>query len=681
MTRIQKLLLPCLACCLGAGLSSGALAQAPPHAHEHEHELHPDTERIIVTATPLEHTRDELALPVDRIDRKEILDRAAPTIGETLNRIPGIATTGFSAGASRPVIRGQNAYRTAVLEDSLPVQGVSQLSPDHAVPANPLAGETIEVVRGPATLRYGGGAIAGAVNVLTGRIPARRPEAPLSLDTFFAYGTNEDEGIAAVRARGSLGNVGWHLDGVYHHANDYETGSGTRQAGTHTQGGAGSAGAAWFGERTRLGASFTHLHRDYGVPEAGEPVSIEMDTNRYRFEAESTDPFAGIHTVRASGVYSDYEHREIAGGEIGQTFDNDQLDGRVELLHETISGFDGALGFTGEYRDFSAGGEAVEYLAPTRSWQFAGYLFEERQLTSAIEAQLGLRIEGGGVRGTPRSGIRTQRHFVPVSGSVGLLFRPESGLTLGLTGSASQRAPSDVELFARGPHEATGTFELGSPSLDLETGYTGELRYQFDTGPFHIDGATFVTYYDGYIFGNLTGVSVDEDGLPVPAGADSLDQLFYVARDALFYGGETSLEADLFELGAGSVRLDLQFDWVRARFQHVNAGENSNVPRIPPIRWGGGLSFEASRLEGRIGFLRSQAQRHPGEFETATRAYTFLDLDIRWNLASRHDGLELDLMLSGQNLTDEAARNPVAINKDEVQMRGRAVRLALRTQF
>ena len=321
-----------------------ASAEPTPHAHDHDHERHPDTERIVVTTTPLAHTRDELAIPVDRISRNEILDQAGSTIGETMMRVPGVATTGFSAGASRPVIRGQDAYRSAVLEDSLPVQGVSQLSPDHGVPANPLVAEAIEVVRGPATLRYGGGANAGIVNVLTSRIPMTRPDAASSLDAFGAYGTNREEGLAAAVAEGIVGDFAWHLDGVYQRADDYETGSGQRQQGTHYKGGAAAVGGTWFGENSRLGASYTHFRNDYGVPEEGEPVSIEMDTNRYRFEAERLKPTAGIRKIRATGVYSDYEHREIADGEVGQTFDNDQFDGRVELLHDPWSGFHGAVG-------------------------------------------------------------------------------------------------------------------------------------------------------------------------------------------------------------------------------------------------------------------------------------------------------------------------------------------------
>ncbi|MCP4069076.1 MAG: TonB-dependent receptor, partial [Phycisphaeraceae bacterium] len=148
----------------GPGLADDPEADTP-HAHEHEHEEHDVYETIVVTASPLVHDRDELAIPVDRIDRDEVIENLGATIGESIDHVPGIATTGFTAGASRPVIRGQDAYRSEVLEDSIGTHDVSRESPDHAVPINPLAAERIEVVPGPATLRYGGGASAGVVNV------------------------------------------------------------------------------------------------------------------------------------------------------------------------------------------------------------------------------------------------------------------------------------------------------------------------------------------------------------------------------------------------------------------------------------------------------------------------------------------------------------------------------------
>lgn len=656
------------------------------HAHDHGHDAHPDAERIVVTATPLEHERDELAIPIVRLSRDEVIRRAGSTLGETLSQVPGVSTTGFTSGASRPVIRGQDAFRTEVLEDSLTTQDVSRLSPDHAVPTNPLTAQSVEIVRGPATLRYGGGASAGVVNTITARIPQRRSDAPASADVIGSYGTNEDEGVAAVVLKGQAGDFGWHADGLFQRADDYETGEGNRQRGTHREGGSAAIGGAWFGDDARIGASYSYFTNDYGIPEEDEDVVVEMDTHRYRFEGDVGLGDGLLRELRVLGVYSDYEHQEIAGGEVGQTFDNDEFEGRAELLHRPLAGFEGALGFTARYRDFEAGGEAAEFLAPTETQQYAVYFYEERPVLDAFEAQLGLRIEYSEVEGTPLGGTRQTVDFVPVSGSIGVVWHLDalgdffSGWTVGLTGSASQRAPSDVELFARGPHEATGTYERGNVSLDEETSFSGDLRIGGMIGPVSIELANFITRYDDYVFGRLTGATLDEDGNPA-VGPDVLDELIYTARDAQFYGGEIALESDLFELGDGAVVLDAQFDWVRARFVDSVAGASQNVPRIPPIRWGAGIGYRGERFDGRVGFFRSENQTYTGDFENGVDDYTMVDLRLAYRLAVPRDAGELELFLDGRNLADEAARNPVAINKDDVLLRGRTFRIGLRGTF
>ncbi|MBW2232726.1 MAG: TonB-dependent receptor, partial [Deltaproteobacteria bacterium] len=207
-----------------------------------------------------------------------------------------------------------------------------------------------------------------------------------------------------------------------------------------------------------------------------------------------------------------------------------------------------------------------------------------------------------------------------------MIAHPADPFTIGLTGSASQRAPSQVELFARGPHEATGTFEIGDPDFDEETSYTGELRVAGDFDPLRFEASGFATYYNGYLFGQLAGIRVDGMGTIDPAG--DFDLLLYRDRNAAFYGGEFTIRADLVEFLGGVLGTEWQIDYVRARF--TDGGGNTNVPRIPPMRWGGSLSYEHDRFSGRFGFLRHEAQWDPSANEFATSAYTMLDLSARY---------------------------------------------------
>lgn len=664
-----------------------ATAAADPteegHAHEHPHDDHGVTETIVVTATPLEHDRDELSVPVDRIERDELIEHLGSTLGETLDHIPGIASTGFAAGASRPVVRGQDAYRTEVLEDGLRTQDVSRESPDHAVPVNPLAAERIEVVRGPATLRYGGGASAGVVNVITNRVPDRLPtEEGISGEVFGGIGLVAGERDLAASLEGASGQLAWHADGLFRLADDYTIPNDDEpdtQAGTFLETWMGSAGAAWIGERGRLGASYTRLENDYGIPD-DEPVEIDMSTDRFRFEGDLFDPLPGIREARVRGVYSDYQHDEVADGEIGQTYRNEEFEGRLELLHEPLLGLTGAFGLYGSHRDFRGEGEAEEFLAPTETRTVAAYLFEELPLGADSHLELGFRVEHTNVEGTDVDGVHREFDFVPLSGALGLVTEPTTWLTIGANASVSQRAPSQVELLARGPHEATETFELGNSDLREETSYTGEVRFELKPTRGRLETAFFVTQYDDYIFAALTGATVDEEGLPVAPGDDALDLLRYVNRDALFWGTEVAGELDVFELPCGRFGIDGRFDYVRARFDSRGEFGSRDLPRIVPIRWGGGVWFRSEATDARIGFLRTEAQEKIGAFEEPTASYTHLNASLTHRLLVA-DTVPLELSVTARNLTDVRGRNHLAFNKEEVLLPGRAIRFGVRARF
>ncbi|MEZ4333012.1 MAG: TonB-dependent receptor [Myxococcota bacterium] len=635
-----------------------------------------------MTSSPLEHSRDELAIPVDRIERGEMLENLGSTLGETLSRVPGLTTTGFSGGSSRPVVRGQDAFRTEVLEDGLRTQDVSQESPDHGIPVNPLAARRTEIIRGPATVRYGGGASAGVVNVITNRVPDRLPGDGLTGDVFAGIGLVADERDFAGTLEGRFGDFAWHADGALRRANNYaipNDGNPHTQPGTQFESYTGSLGTAWIGDLGRIGFAYIRAEDRYGIPEDDEPVEIDMSIDRFRFEGDLTADLPGIEAVRVRGVYSDYQHDEIASGVVGQTYRNEEFDGRLELVHQTFAGFDGAIGLHGRSRDFRAEGEAAEFLSPTETAMVAGYFFEERPLTSDLVAEIGFRAEYTTVDGTDAADRDRERSFVPLSGSAALRYDPLDWLGLGLTGSISQRAPTQVELFARGAHEATSTYEVGDPDLDEETTFTGELRAITKGTRGRFEGAFFVTRYRGFIYGSLTGQAVDANGDPVadPNDPDALKELLYDGRDALFFGGELTGNLDLVYLPFGALGIDGRFDVVRARFTD---GDETNLPRIVPIRWGGGLYLTSESLDARVGFLRNEAQNRTSPFDSSTASYTWLDASLAYRFEPV-EGLRLEANVVGRNLNDVRGRNHVAFNKEDILLPGRSIRFGLRARF
>jgi len=654
------------------------------HAHNHTHAEHDITETIVVTASPLEHDRDELSVPVDRINRDEILENLGSSLGESLAHIPGISSTGFSAGASRPVIRGQDAYRTEVLEDGLGTHDVSRESPDHAVAVNPLAAKRIEVIRGPATLRYGGGASAGVVNVITDRVPDRIPAENIRGEIFAGIGLVANERDLAASLDGGKGNFAWHADGLFRRAHDYSIPNDEKphiQTGSDIDSWMGALGGAYLGERGRIGFSYTRAENTYGIPETNQAVEIDMHTDRFRFEGDLFDPLPGMQEVRVRGVYSDYEHDETEAGFVGQTYRNKEFEGRIEALHEEFFGFTGAVGIHVRHRDFRGEGEAEKFLAPTETLTVAAYFFEELPLTDELGLETGIRVEQTRVQGVDVINTHRDLDFTPVSAALGVVATPTEWLTIGLNGAVSQRAPSQVELLARGAHEATGTFEIGDPTLDEETSFSGDLRIEVQGDRGRFEWASFVTQYNDFIFADLTGVSVDESGAVVaPTDPGALDQLLYTGRDAVFYGTEMMGDFDLLVFEWGTFGFDARFDFVRARFTDNTATGSRNLPRIVPIRIGAGIFFQNEALHARVGVVRTEAQEKIGDFETTTNGFTYLNAALTYRL-DLIDDIPLELRLVARNLTDIRGRNHISFNKDEVLLPGRSIRFGLRAQF
>src|SRR3954466_7572264 len=105
-----------------------------------------ETERVVVIGGAIEQSETDKAQSVTILNENGLKQKSAATLGDTLANEPGIAGSGFTAGASRPIIRGQGDNRVRVLNNGTEVFDVSNLSPDHAPSVTALLSESIEVV-------------------------------------------------------------------------------------------------------------------------------------------------------------------------------------------------------------------------------------------------------------------------------------------------------------------------------------------------------------------------------------------------------------------------------------------------------------------------------------------------------------------------------------------------------
>ena len=142
---------------LAAGVAAAALMAGPAFAQAPATPtptVEEDTARDVVVITGIgpARTSDELIASTTVLSSDDVTTRLSGGLGDTLNGLPGVSSTAFGPGASRPVIRGLGAERVQVLTNGIGVIDASAASPDHAVTGDPLGAERIEILRGPATL-------------------------------------------------------------------------------------------------------------------------------------------------------------------------------------------------------------------------------------------------------------------------------------------------------------------------------------------------------------------------------------------------------------------------------------------------------------------------------------------------------------------------------------------------
>ncbi|ABS63482.1 TonB-dependent receptor [Parvibaculum lavamentivorans DS-1] len=645
---------------------------------------------VFVTASPLATPLDELATPVTVVSRDEVLSSPAATIGALLKDKPGITESSFAAGASRPIIRGLDNTRVRVQENGLGAGDVSAVSEDHGVPIDPLSAERVEVVRGPATLRYGSEAIGGVVNIINNRIPTELPKDGFEGEASVSYDTVNDGRRIYGEMNAGEGNVVFHLDSFARKTDDYRIpGAFDRQTNTWTETSGIAGGASVLLDADAFsgyaGAAVSYYDSNYGIP-AGDPLDpIHIDMWQAKLQVASELDFNGgpFSKLALTGGYSDYTHGEIdSAGATGSRFDNEEWEARGELSHRAVGPFTGAIGIHARGRQLEAAGEGGELIAPSDTDAIAGFIFEEMPLAGEwFKLQASGRAEHVNVTGTALDTVTalefdSERSFTPLSFAAGLVANAGNGWVFGLNAQRVERAPDALELYSKGPHEATETFEIGDPTLDKETAQTFELTAKRVGDDYSFEAAVFHTKFSDFIYKRLTGITCDDDFASCGVGTE-LDQVLFTQEDATFRGLEAAGRVTLARWGTARAGLSGQFDMVRAE---LDAG--GDVPRIPPMRAGAGVFYADETVAGEFGFLHAFEQDRISANETETGSYTNLKGEIRYLVPSVMGGnAALEFALVGENLLDEDIRNHVSFKKNDVLQPGRNVRLVVTARF
>jgi len=629
-----------------------------------------------LTAHPLVQTAADFAVADHVIEQKQLSQRAA-TIGDALAGEPGVYSNQYGSGSSRPVIRGQDGARVKILQHASETADAATLSPDHAMTVDPLLAKQVEVIRGPSTLLYSAGTVGGLVNVTDQKIPTQMPQDGLEGSVGLRYNSGSDEKLASAGVTAALGEqFALRVEGLKRQANDYiapdyvvsephgdhfHNEQKRRVDNTFAEGQSINIGGSWIHERGFVGLAYSNRQDQYGLPGhsheyescavAGNTLIgcgeddhddhghdddhdhaahggpwVDLKSERYDLRTELQQPFKGFDKLRAHASFTDYEHDEIEGGEVLTNFKNQGYDGRLELVHQPLAGWEGVIGSQYSQQDLEISGTET-LLAPSKTQKWSVFGLEHKQI-GAVHLEIGARVDQQKI---DIDSVQKDYDDSAFSGSVAANWEFAPSYKLSLVGSHQQRLPLAQELYADGKHFATNTYEIGNQNLDVEKSNNLEvgLHYEGEKLDYHVH--VYHNWFDNYIY----GATLDH--------YDNFRLVEYTQDKAKFYGAEAQVGYNLND----TYRVSVFGDHVRGKI------DGDNAPRVPAGRLGAKVNanFDA-QWSAMAEYYHVFNQDKFAAFEQETQGYNMVNMGVNYSGRYGNDQ-DYRVYLKANNLLDD----------------------------
>jgi iron complex outermembrane receptor protein len=640
-----------------------------------------ELQALQVTATPTATTLLESPQPASALSGDELRLAQAPSLGETIEGLPGVRSLSTGTGIGKPVIRGLTSNRVLVIADGQRLE-TQQWGDEHGPNVDTEDAERVEVIRGPASVLYGSDALGGVVNVVPRDLPdAIGRQGFVAGNVATAYSTNNRQPDGTVALEGAQGGLGFRASFTGRTSEDIHTPVGPLfNSGNRSLGGSGSVG--YRGGWGSVKASYTHrderlqIHEDPAEDPTATPlqrigedrgkVALTLPLGNSRLEAD-----VGLERNRRREFAAE-DATDVALGLLSKTYT-----ANAHYHHAPIGRWAGAVGVSGILNTFDKFGE--ETLIPNTNVKSGGaYIFEQAEY-GRWHLSFGGRYDyrrhdadADAHLGTPAQ----RRTYNSVTGNAGLLYHLSEPTALVLNVGRGFRAPSSFDLFANGVHEGTVAFERGDPELKNERSFNTDLAFRVQTSSIRAELGVFANFIQNFIFSLPTAETDPGSGF----------QIFQVSQgDARLLGLEAAFEYHATRY----LHLQGTADYTNG----TNTTTDQPLPSIPPFR-----ATYTARLEGEsLGGLESpyfsvggesnsqQTRLDPSEAEFLALSnyqpdgYTLLNFGAGFTLPAGRDGLRVDFTL--RNALDRQYSNFLSRYKTYALDAGRNLTVRLSAGF
>ena len=671
-------------------------------------------QEIPVTANPLQVYSNDIVKPVGIVGSKELIKNNSASLGKNLENIPGVSNSAWGENVGRPVIRGMDGNRIKILNNGLEVNDVSAMSGDHPVGIDALSAEQIEIIKGPASIIYGGGSVGGTINIIDHTIHDEFNKGLTGVYDF-SHGGALRESTNSFKADYGFKNFMLHLDGFKRDSKNLKipgnsvssklsaaraaegepiarnaNGKNTLNSSYNDSYGSG-VGASYIFSDGYTGFSYKGYDMEYGNPiENGAHIDAESD--RYNYILQKDNLSSNISSFKFDTSYTEYEQDEVEpSGEIATQFLRNTYEGKFELTHSFINETRGVIGLDFGTSRFSKekGGPMI---ANNNSEKISLYLLENftynnQNITFGFRQgfvkhhgndfvsddgctvdYLEAGCEAAGGEENTTSFDDTEKTFQTSNISIETKMELSPSLSLGVSLSHIQRAPTYEELFAYGHHHATETIEQGDRGLSEERSNSLDMTLNWKGENKNIIVSPYYTRFNSYIAMINTGQTQKH----MHEGEEESEEISvfeYQNIPAEFYGLEVQGDFDLSK----NYKLSLWGDYVRAKNR-----DGGNLPRIPPATLGATIFGDWGNFKSDLSMRQVFSQNKIGKHEIKTDDYSDVTFNLSYQIPSHKS---VSIYIKAENLLDEDIRDHGSFIKDQILGGGRNIKGGFNVSF
>jgi iron complex outermembrane recepter protein len=647
----------------------------------------------IIISTPFHQLQSDNVMKVERATIEELTRGGATNFAEGISQIAGVETISTGSGIGKPVIRGLSSNRVLVYTQGVRLEN-QQFGDEHGLGVSSSGTESVEVIKGPASLLYGSDALGGVLYLNPERYA---PADSTAVDMGLTYYTNTLGFEANAGAKTSGEKFRYLIRGNYAAHSDYETGDDYRVTNSRfkewdLKTGIGFRQGSYKGDlRYNLNSS------KIGIPEevAAQSTSknlllpyqevqnhiLSLDNHFYLNNSSLNIKLGYLFNDRKE---FEEEHHEEEGLEEEEEAGHEGEEPALEMHLSTFNydvkynfpkstNFETIIGLQGMFQENQNFGE--EILIPNAAITDVGLMATSHYHINKFDFQAGLRYDFRNIK-TEAARSEESLSYIPAlhrdfnsfNGALGAKYNPVDNLTIRLNLASGFRAPNLAELTSNGNHNGANRYEIGNPDLDNEQNYQLDLAVEYRNEHVEIFTNAFYNRIKNYIYLNPTDVIREGDFV-----------YEYIQNNANLYGGEAG-----FHLHPHPV------DWLHIRSSYelvIGKQENGEyLPLIPAqsilntIKLDGPFNKLLHNSYSAISLKTVLAQNNVGLFETSSKGYSLLNAQLGGTLHIKSSSLELSL--SGNNLLNKKYIAHLSrLKQDNILNRGRNITIGGKLTF